>query len=216
MNKINCKDTFNKYSLKYFIIVVICLGLIPTQIKAQVSSITGINYSKVRNSVLENEGPIYTPFHGVAVNCYFLKCVPQLSIRNELFYTIKGYEQGKDAKHQYTFSYLSAPVLFNYQFISEVSVHTGIEPSILLFTNIEKGYKTYNHKDLAIVLGMSFFETKRVSLFLRYSYGLIPMLDYYRFDKLGNFTGEIHDLKNTCLSLGIKIDLCHEKICFFQ
>jgi hypothetical protein len=104
----------------------------------------------------------------------------------------------------------------NYSLSDNIAIHTGIELSTLITTNIEKGKETYKNFDLGLVFGLSCFNKKRISCFTRISYGLVPMLDYYEIDDLGNFSEEIHDLKNICLSIGFKINIYNEKIHLYK
>jgi hypothetical protein len=111
---------------------------------------------------------------------------------------------------------LSSPVLINYSLSPQISIQAGVGLSTLISTNIEQGIKTYNDFDLGLALGASCFSNKRISCYSRLTYGLLPMLDYYEIDELGNFKNQIHDLKNICLSIGIKVNLYNEKIRFHK
>ena len=104
------------------------------------------------------------------------------------------------------------PILINYSLSTQISIQAGVELSTLISTNIEQGIKTYNNFDTGLALGINCFGDKRISCYSRLTYGLLPMLDYYEIDELGNFKNEIHDLKNVCLSIGIKVNLYNEKI----
>lgn len=180
---------------------------------AQVSVIGGANYCTVRNNdLIQNQDPIYAHHFGVMVRYHPFRKLPNLSIQNELIYTRKGYQQELDKTYLFHFNYLSLPVLLNYAPAKYFSVHTGVELSGLFNTNLEKGNLTYNNVDLGIVGGFSFFDNARVSLYTRYTHGLVPMLKYYTFDKLGNFTDNIRDFRNSCLSVGLKINIYNERI----
>lgn len=52
-------------------------------------------------------------------------------------------------------------------------------------------------------------------LFSRFHYGLLPQMDYYQFDELGNMT-PIKDVKNINVMVGLKIILGDEKIFPFR
>jgi hypothetical protein len=104
------------------------------------------------------------------------------------------------------------PILVNYSLSKDLAIHSGLELSTLLTTNIKHGLKTYNNFDIGLLFGISYFESRKISCYSRFTYGLLPMLDYYDIDELGNFKSEIHDLKNLCFSIGIKFNLTNEKI----
>ena len=179
---------------------------------AQFAVMAGGNYSNVRNNTsLENKGPIAGYNMGLSYQYYPFRNARKISILNELVFNQKGYRQDFEKRYSSRFNYLSLPVLVNYSLSKDLAIHSGFEMSTLLSTNIEHGLKTYNIFDLGLVFGMSYFESRRLSCYSRFTYGLLPMLDYYNIDELGNFKNEIHDLKNICISIGIKCNLSNEK-----
>ncbi|MGE5437834.1 MAG: outer membrane beta-barrel protein [Syntrophothermus sp.] len=180
---------------------------------AQIAFIGGGNYSNIRSNVsLENKKPIVGYNFGLSFQYFPIKKFNNLSLLNELDFTQKGYEQEFEKIYSFKFNYLSVPVLVNYSLSKQISLQTGVELSQLISTNIKQGIKTYKDFDLGLVLGMNFFSSNRFSCYSRFTYGLLPLLDYYEIDELGNFKNKIHDLKNICFSLGIKINLYDEKI----
>jgi hypothetical protein len=152
----------------------------------------------------------------VSFQYYPFKKFQTISVLNELVFTQKGYQQNFGKNYSFRFNYLSVPVLINYNLSNRFSVQTGLELSKLFSTNIEQGTKTYNNIDLGLVLGLNCVCNKRISCFSRFTYGVTPILDYYEIDELGNFGDEIHDLKNICLSVGIKFNLRNEKILLYE
>lgn len=180
---------------------------------AQVSLMGGANYCNVRdNNLLANKKGIGAFQGGAAIRVYPFKNLPNLSLENELLINRKGYQQDLDKNYTFYFDYFSWPLLVCYSPVRNFTVSAGVELSQLLFTNFKKGTSTYHDFDAGLVLGFSCFDEKWISLYSRMTYGLVPMLNYYSFDEMGNFTGEIHDLKNLCFSVGLKINLYHEKI----
>lgn len=181
--------------------------------KAQIAFVAGGNYSNIRSNLsLENKKPIIGYNFGVSVHYYPFKKFQKISMLNELEFVQKGYQQDFSENYSFRFNYLSLPILINYSLSTQISIQAGVELSTLISTNIEQGTKTYNNFDTGLVLGINCFGDKRISCFSRFTYGLLPMLDYYEIDELGNFKNEIHDLKNICLSVGIKVNLRNEKI----
>lgn len=180
---------------------------------AQPSFMNGVSFSSVMNDHLLEDTEFKLNYQlGFSIRFYPFKNLPDLSLETEFFYNNKGYRQQLDSTYKFRFSYFSVPVLVRYCVVKDVTVEAGVELSKLFSSNIRKWESTYNDFDTGLILGLTFFEKRMISVYSRVTYGLIPMLDYYSFDKLGNFTGEIHDLRNLNLSLGIKIDLYHEKI----
>ena len=195
------------------IVIIESFFLFFNKANAQVSFLGGANYCYVRNNhLLENQEPVFAHHLGVAVRLYPFKNLPNLSVQNELLFNRKGYKQFLDQKYLYQFNYISFPILLFYSPVKYFSLNGGVEISGLLYTNLKKGTETYNNKDAGIVLGFSCFDNQMLSIYSRVTYGLVPMLDYYSFDKLGNFTGKIHDLKNISLSIGIKLNFYNEQI----
>jgi len=181
--------------------------------KAQIAIIAGGNYSTIRSNVnLENKGPIIGYNFGLSFQYYPFKNIQKLSILNELEYIQKGYQQDFEKKYSFKFNYLALPILISYSVSKNLSIHTGVELSDLITTNIKQGTKTYNNFDLGLVLGLNCLIDKRLSCYSRLTYGLIPMVDYYEIDELGNFKSKIHDLKNISATIGIKFNLYNEKI----
>jgi len=185
--------------------------------EAQIAFAVGGNYSNIRSNLsLENKKPIIGYNFGVAVQYYPFKKFQKISMLNELEFVQKGYQQDFTENYSFRFNYLSLPILINYSLSTQISIQAGVELSTLISTNIEQGTKTYNNFDTGLALGINCFGDKRISCFSRFTYGLLPMLDYYEIDELGNFKNEIHDLKNICLSIGIKVNLYNEKILLYK
>jgi hypothetical protein len=186
--------------------------LLSLQMQAQVSIIDGINLSMVRNHVLENEGPIIGAHIGPSVKFRPFRNADDLALRTDLLLTLRGYHQDLDKRYAFRFFYIAPTITLDYSIIESVSIYSGFEFSYLVKSNIEKADETYNNFDIGIVLGMAFFENKRIGFYWRGIYGLVPMLDYYHIDSEGNFHGQFHDLRNLTFSLGLKINILHDEI----
>lgn len=212
------KININRSRLIFQIVAIISLTFFcHDKLNAQIAFVAGGNYSNIRENIpLENKKPIIGYNLGVSVQYYPFKKIQKISLINELELVQKGYQQDFAENYSFRFNYLSLPVLINYSLSTEISIQAGMELSTLISTNIEQGIKTYNNFDMGLVLGISFFNSKRIGGYSRLTYGLLPMLDYYEIDELGNFKNEIHDLKNICLSIGIKVNLYNEKIQFHK
>ena len=213
MSTVCFSSRLNRIQLSLFIFVFIFAA----PASAQVTFIGGLNYSYLRNNnLLENQKPILSYHFGGSVRYYPLKRYPKISLQNELIFNTKGYRQYLDREYTFRFNYISLPILINYALTEDVSVHTGVEFSGVVSSNIKRYRETYNEPDIGIVLGFSCFERSEISFFSRMTYGLLPILDYDAMDRVGNFTGKIHDLKNMCLSVGMKIKMSNEKIRIFK
>ena len=194
---------------------IMCLA--PNYAFTQSSLLGGLNISNMRNNdILENE-KIGSGFHfGWALRYHPLKILPDFSIQNQIIYSRKGYRQVFEKSYMFQFDYIAFPVLLNYSINKIISVNMGIEISRLVRSNVENALRTYNNLDFGFVIGFSCFDHKRISGYSEVTYGITPMLDYYIIDSYGNFTGEIHDLKNLCISFGVKLNIYNEKIFLFK
>lgn len=204
----------NLFQLLVFIVFAMFFS---AESNAQVAYHGSVSYTNVRsNSSLKNKEPRLGYNLGLAIQYYPIKKFKNISVINELNFNRKGYQQDFEKNYRFEFYYLSFPVLVNYSLSDNIAVHTGVELSTLVATNVEYGRETYNNFDLGLVFGFSFLTKKRISCYSRLTYGVVPMLDYYEIDELGNFKGKIHDLKNICLSIGIKFNIYNEKIRLYK
>lgn len=202
---------------KSIFIFLLSLILYSTDSLAQVYALTGMNLSKVRdNNLIQNKKLHYGTQLGVGVKYYPTSKNTRLSLINEIQYNGRGYEQQLDEKYKIKFNYLSVPFLMSYDVVNDFALLGGLEPSLLVSTNLEQGTKTYKKYDLGLVLGASMFDSHIVSLYTRFSYGMVPLLSYERMDKMGNFVENIHDVKNMCFTIGVKINFRNEKIKLYK
>lgn len=184
---------------------------------AQIAFMAGGNISTIGNKTeIENKEPLFNTQIGFSLQLYPLSKWQCISILAEPNITRKGYRQSLDKTYSFEFNYLSLPVLVNYSLSERISINSGLEFDNLFSTNIRQGMKTYNQFDMGLVAGINCHLFGRFSLYSRFAYGLVPLLDYYEIDELGNFKKEIHDLKNRCLTVGIKFNLSNEKIRLYK
>lgn len=201
---------FNKSLLGVF------LFFICTSSFAQLTANIGGTYNYSRNEVLKNDKPFFAYSIGVGFQFYFLKNYESLSAVVETRVNKKGYTlEINDKKHQSGLIYLSLPLLANYSFNESISLQVGPEFSFLIPGVSKYSEKVFNQFDFAIVGGLTFFDNKFISLYVRYNHGLNPVLDYYSIDKIGNIES-FEDFYNTSVMLGIKIKITNEKVKFFK
>ncbi len=211
----SAKKYYSLFLLKAMFIVL--LLLVYNNATSQISIKDGMNCCNVRNNqLLQNQQPLFTFHTGFSARFYPFRNMPNLSIQHELLFNRKGYRQNLDKHYIFQFSYVSFPTLLCYTPVEFLSISAGVEFSRLLSTNIREGTETYNRHDIGVILDISYFDNRRIGIYTRITYGLVPMLDYYAFDELGNFTDEIHDLKNICLSVGIIMKIHHAKIPLYK
>lgn len=181
---------------------------------SQFAVLYGGNYNSIRhNELLENTKALISPQIGASLTLSLSPdTTSRFSLTVESLITRKGYKQDLDSTYSFNFGYIAIPVMINYNITNHVLINAGIEPSFMLFTNLRQGDLTYNDFDLGLIVGITLFDGKLLNVYSRFTYGLINMLDYYEIDRRGNFVGEIHDLKNTNISIGLKMNFNRKKI----
>ncbi|MEO7987936.1 MAG: outer membrane beta-barrel protein [Chryseolinea sp.] len=180
---------------------------------AQVYVFSGIHQSYVRNEVVVGESPIYSWHVGGGVNLYPTLDWKKTSINAEAAFIEKGYDQHLgNQQFEFRFRYITGQATISYEALPFLSLKGGVNLALLFDTNKEKGTSTYQLFDFGLVGGLGFLENKRFGFYTRVVYGLSPMLKYYNIDAMGNFNGHIHDLKNTCFMVGLRINIYDKKI----
>lgn len=200
-------------SLVFLALLLIGVVVFPFgKIQAQVAVMAGGHYSSVRDNI-PIRGKSAIPGYNIGFSLKYspLKDCESLSLIHELNFVKKGYQQRLDKNYFYRFDYLSLSVLGDYLVAEPISFQGGVEFAQIIDSNIKYWKKTYNHFDIGLVAGTNVRITKRLSLYARVTYGLLPMLDYYEIDGMGNFKKEIHDVKNMTYTIGIKFNLSNEK-----
>lgn len=178
---------------------------------AQVRIFGGVSYTGVRNDVLEHEEAIYAWHTGGGVTIT-PKNWNKFSIGINTMVSKKGYKQYADKWYNFHFYYITCQPVIEYSPVALLSLEAGLDVGGLFYTDVKRGMSTYNQFDGGLVFGATVFNDKRIALYTRIVYGLVPMLTYDRMDALGNFTGEINDLKNTSVLFGLRVNVYHEKI----
>lgn len=217
------RSQFKRYPTKtiaikpiFLVVLIFFLGTF-RYANAQVASMAGGNISTIGNKIaIENKEPSFNTQIGFSLQLYPSRKWQQISVLVEPNLIRKGYRQTFEETYSFEFHYFSLPVLVNYSLSKQISINSGLELDKLFSTNIQQGMKTYNRFDLGLVAGIDYHLVGRFSLYSRFTYGLAPLLDYYEIDEMGNFRKEIHDLKNRCLTIGIKFNLSNEKICLYR
>lgn len=203
--------------LVVLIIVFVLLMSSHNEANAQFAFTGGVNYSFLRTEdIIRNKEkePITSWNVGAYLIWYPISGNDRFSLKNEGYFYTAGYNQQLDNLYRIRFTYFNASVQANYSLHKFISVQTGIYIGGLVKTTPKNILETYNEFDFGFVAGISFFENKRVGVFTRFTYGVMPILTYPKMDEFGNFLGEIKGLKNTNLCLGTFINLYNEKIKF--
>ncbi len=201
-------------TMKKIPIILLCI-ICSYNAWSQISITGGANFNTVRNNdLLENQKPEIGFHLGGKFRFYPFAGNRDIGLQTGLMLTQKGYRQDLDENYKFSFYYFSLPILGNYAITDNFSVQGGFELAQLVNTSMKKGTETYNTFDLGIVAGASALDNHIIGFHTKIFYGLLPMLDYYEFDKYGSFTNEISDLKNFNIQFGININIFHEKILF--
>jgi hypothetical protein len=199
--------TFTAMKLLKIFIVLAILSLSRSsqgQVKFNLDILAGPNYNWVRNNVLFGERPAIGWYAGLGLTISPSPQWRNISLTLNTLLTEKGYTQWLGQKNIFKFRYFSNQALVNYYVSPVLTVTAGVDISILMGTNVYRGLETYNNLDAGLLVGLKLFDSKAIAVNMQLVYGLVPMLHYYHIDALGNFTSTIHDLRNTCLSMGLR------------
>lgn len=184
-----------------------------TSASCQVYFFAGGHKSDVRNDVLKNESPIYASHVGIGINILPGAKIEKWFINAEISAIKKGYNQTIGVeKFEFRFTYVAFQPTVAYTPYQWLRISAGVNLAALFDTNVTKGFNTYNNGDFSLVGGLNFLENRRLGIYTQLVYGLTPMLDYPRIDALGNFNGNIRDLRNTCVLVGLRFNINNEKI----
>lgn len=206
------------------ILILLFCGLFVSRASAQFGIIAGATMSNVQHNNLlldekeiPNNRPLFGYFTGLSCQFYPLKSAENVSFILELLMSQKGYKQ-KFANTTFVkrMNYITLPVMANYVVNKKISIHGGLEfagwmRSPKLFKEADN---TYNDFDLSVLLGAGYNFRKNWHIFSRLNYGLLPTLNYYKIDEIGNIT-PVKDIRNINLMIGIKFNFIYEKIKFF-
>ncbi len=199
------------FSQAFILLVVFVLSANSAQ--GQVFYYAGANGCAIRdNGLLVEEEPAIFTTSGFSAKFSFWGSESPWTVDCGLGLDFKGYKQKLDETYIFRFAYLTLPLMFSRQTNGPISFGAGVDLSLLAGTNVRRGLSTYNSIDAAPSLECSYYFSEIAGFQLHFSYGLMPMLDYFDFDNLGNFTKEVHCLKNTSLSLRFIIRITHAKI----
>jgi hypothetical protein len=203
---------------KTFLILAIFI-LLSNNCWSQIFILGGFNRNYIKQDYLAGNVEGVSNYHfGAAWSMRPVKNLSYLSIERQFLFLWKGYKQSVGTTdYEAELLYLSFPFIIKYSY-RFVSLQTGISLDLLTFTSDVKYAESskFNNFDSSLIIGFDLFEQKRLGFYARYCIGLTQILDYYSFDKLGNFTGEIQDIKNRNFLLGLKLRLSnhifpHEK-----
>ncbi len=189
------------------------LFVISTNGLAQGYFFSGMNQCRVRNEVLSNESPMYGLHIGGGVNFFLKEEQSKFFIRAETGFIKKGYNQQLRGQNFYfRFNYWSLQGSANYLLTPSISLQAGVDFAILFNANLKRWQETYTLYDIGLVGGVGFFENRKFNLYARAIYGLTPMIKYHNIDSMGNFHGELKDLRNLSILMGIRFKINEKKI----
>jgi Outer membrane protein beta-barrel domain len=136
----------------------------------------------------------------------------ELFLQPEVLYSVKGAnipDYFYSTSIDFTMYYLSFPVLLGWQASENLSLHVGPEISYLTNATVDiadvrhEGKDGFAAWDLDIDLGAAYQLTKRLGLELRYSHGLVNVIQIEFTDENGQSLGGIDEGKNRVLQLGL-------------
>lgn len=180
---------------------------------AQVYGNFGFQQSFVRNDVLNGASPYYSMHTKWGVKMVIKGTDDKLFFSPESGIIEKGYTQTLGGeKFRRTFLYWQLSPVIGYVLSPDVSVKAGLDWALLVNVNAKRYYETYQPQDLALTAGLTFFDRKVIGLYFQAAYGMIPVLEYQDIDAMGNFNGNIRDIKHTTFMIGFRLNISHGKI----
>lgn len=192
----------------YCLLLFLLFYAAPIQAQDRMSLTTGFNLAGIRDQGLVfGDKPILAAHLGFSGQFSPFKQADSLFLEVGFMYSRLGYDQQLGRTYYFRFSYFTFQALAGYRLLKNMEVVAGFDLGPLLFTNVHEGTSTYRNVSFMALTGFTFMPQKTLSPYLRYSYGLLPLLDYYVFDALGNETGNTHAIRNWCLAAGLKINV---------
>lgn len=171
----------------------------------------GANYAFVRHQYLPNAQPIFASQWGFGITVNPKRDWQKISVTSNVVLTTKGYEQQLNQDYEFRLLYVGLQVILNYNVSKAVALQGGVELSGLESSSFYNSIDNYRSNDVGILVGVVFFSEKQLSFFAQSTLGLLPLIDYYDIDAAGNFNGRIRDVRNTCLTVGLKFKLIKRK-----
>jgi hypothetical protein len=142
---------------------------------------------------------------GAAMNFKPLRKSSKFSLEKQSALITRGYTQTIGSfKHEASLAYITSTLLAKYSF-RFLSIQNGFSYEVLADASGPQFEAKYSEFDISWISGINLFENRRAGIYFHYFLGLKPVYNYYKFDKLGNFIEEIHDVKNRSLLFGIKV-----------
>jgi hypothetical protein len=192
-------------------IIFVFLLLLVHNSFAQTEIFGGANYAFVREHSLPQTQPTWGSQWGIGLTVHPVRKWQSVSLTFNGILTIKGYKQIVNETYRFELLYAALQILGNVKVSPQMRIQMGVELSDLQGSSVPNTTTNYRKKDIGLVAGIEVFSEKRVSLFTQGTLGLKPMIDYYEIDANGNFNGRILDVRNTCLTVGLKFKIYNEK-----
>jgi hypothetical protein len=196
---------------------VLCSLLLVSNAHSQLSVFMGGGVADIReNSVLANHHPVGAIQTGAGVDFSMFKKTPDLTLQFQSSFIENGYRLQLDKNYRYTFQYFSNALLIGYRLLPGCKIRAGAYISTMIRSNIKHTGRIYNRKDAGLVTSLSFFENRRINFEIHGRTAFTPLLDYYTFDRQGNFIKSVHDLKNISLTFLIKVQITNALIKLYK
>lgn len=178
---------------------------------AQTEIFGGANYAFVREHSLPQTQPIWASQWGFGFSVYPNREWPKFSITTNVVLATKGYEQHVRQTYRFELFYTGIQLLSNYRFNHKVDFQAGIEFMDFQTSSVYNSDTNFQSNDIGLVAGFIILPEKRLSFYAQGVLGLLPIIDYYEIDATGNFIGRIRDVRNTCITVGLKFKIIKRK-----
>lgn len=185
----------------------------------------GLSYSGLRVTQPEDavEEPEFKSIASYNINAYIkYQFARRFGVSVEPGFIIKGSDLDIPFIYlgtaEYRFQYLTMPVLLNYSLIRTFSIGAGIETSYLMKSEVTESpsgnsidLKDFcDELDLGLVAGIDFGPLKFLDIAVRYSFGMLPVMDQDITDNAGNEVGK-RKFYNKMLQLSLRFNFINLK-----
>ncbi len=140
----------------------------------------------------------------------------QAFLQPELMYSVKGAkfpEYFYPFDMNFTFYYISLPVLFGWKATDQLSILAGPEISYLADEKLEVDERVigvsdgFSNWDFGVDLGIAYQVTKGLGAELRFCYGLVNVVNLFFTDANGLSLGGLNEGKNRTIQLSVNYAL---------
>lgn len=187
---------------KYSILIVLSYLLTDTCLMAQVSFQAAASYNNIWDAKrVKNKLGLFGYRMGLTVEFKFAK-MNRSSVKTGILMDLKGYKQKFDSTFKFNLRYTSIPLQYLIRIHKELQAQIGVEMGFLVGVRSNTPNAIFNGFNTDLEMGLNYRIEKNLNYFCQANLGLIPLINYYELDKLGNFVKRTHDIRFWSVLIG--------------